>query len=203
MLEQRINRVLQRALSESSRAQALCATLANRNLAVNLSGSPWGARLFSDGVALRIQISRAAESHADTAPPSATISGSALSLLGLMGASQRTLIQRGEVQIAGDGEVAQKFAELAALLKPDVEHELAGLVGRTPAHLLWNGVRGLYDRGRALTGSNLRNAAEYLAHERRDLVPQAEADHFYRQVDQLREQVDRIEASINHLEQRQ
>jgi ubiquinone biosynthesis protein UbiJ len=203
MLEERINRALNRALSESSRAQLLCAALANRSLAVSLAGSPWNAMLTSEGTALRVRISRASQAAGDTAACSASISGSALALLGLMGPNQRAMIQRGEVQIAGDGEVAQKFAELAALLKPDVEHELAGVIGRVPAHLLWRGLRGLYDRSRALADSNLRNAAEYLAHERRALVPQAEADHFYRQVDQLREQVDRVEAAIGHLEHRQ
>jgi ubiquinone biosynthesis protein UbiJ len=40
----------------------------------------------------------------------------------------------------------------------------------------------------------VRNVAEYLAHERRDLVPRAEAEDFYRSVERLREDLDRLEA---------
>jgi ubiquinone biosynthesis protein UbiJ len=36
--------------------------------------------------------------------------------------------------------------------------------------------------------------AEYLAHESRDLVPRAEAEDFYRGVERLREDLDRLEA---------
>jgi ubiquinone biosynthesis protein UbiJ len=204
VLEARLNRALNSALAESSRAQVLCAVLANRRLRVIMTGSPWAATLESDGSQVQARIGNAGDAGRDPASPAAdaTIAGSALSLLGLMGDEQRTLIQRGSVQISGDGEVAQKFAELAALLRPDVEQQLASVVGRVPAHLLWQGVRGVFSRGRALASGQLRNAADYLSHERRELVPQAEAEHFYRQVDALREQVDRVEAAITHLEQR-
>jgi ubiquinone biosynthesis protein UbiJ len=40
------------------------------------------------------------------------------------------VIQRGDVTIRGDAEVAQKFRELAMLLKPDVEEELSRLIRR-------------------------------------------------------------------------
>jgi ubiquinone biosynthesis protein UbiJ len=202
VLEARLNRALNSALAESSRAQVLCAALANRRLRVIMSGSPWTATLESDGSQVQTRISSAADAGRANPEAHATITGSALSLLGLMGDEQRALIQRGSVQISGDGEVAQKFAELAALLKPDVEQQLASMVGRVPAHLLWQGVRGVFSRGRALASSQLRNAADYLAHERRELVPLAEAEHFYRQVDALREQVDRVDAAIAQLVQR-
>ena len=45
----------------------------------------------------------------------------------------------------------------------------------------------------------MRNVAEYLAHERADLVPRAEADQFTAGVDRIREDVDRLEARINLL----
>jgi ubiquinone biosynthesis protein UbiJ len=42
--------------------------------------------------------------------------------------------------------------------------------------------------------TGVRNMAEYLAHERGDLVPRAEAEDFYRSVERLREDLDRLEA---------
>jgi ubiquinone biosynthesis protein UbiJ len=43
--------------------------------------------------------------------------------------------------------------------------------------------------------------AEYLAHETGDLVPRAEAEDFYRGVERLREDLDRLEARAGLIEQ--
>jgi ubiquinone biosynthesis protein UbiJ len=196
MIAARINQVLNRALGESSRAQALCAALAGKRLQVVMSGSPLAGTLASDGHAVHFRLG-AAQEDCD-----ATIRGSSLSLLGLMSERQRELIRSGTVQITGDGEIAERFSQLATLLKPDVEHELAGLFGRMPAHLLVSGVRSLWSRGRALFDSQLRNAADYLAHEKQALVPKAEAEHFFRQVELLRDQVERTDARVVQLERR-
>ena len=48
----------------------------------------------------------------------------------------------------------------------------------------------------------MRNVAEYLAHERGDLVPRAEAEDFYRGVERLREDLDRLEARARMLRNR-
>ena len=48
--------------------------------------------------------------------------------------------------------------------------------------------------GRRAVETGVRNVAEYLAHERGDLVPRAEAEDFYRGVERLREDLDRLEA---------
>jgi ubiquinone biosynthesis protein UbiJ len=45
----------------------------------------------------------------------------------------------------------------------------------------------------------VRNVAEYLGHERRDLIPRAEAEQFLQGVDSLREDVDRLAARIDLL----
>ena len=198
MIEARINEILNRALAESGKAQGLCMALAGRSLQVVASGSPLAGSVRSDGATLRFAMG--AVRAGDIAD--ATITGSALSLAGLMGERQSELVRTGAVQIAGDGEVAAKFSELATLLKPDVEHELAGVFGRMPAHLLVSGVRSLFARGRALFDSQLHTAADYLAHERQALVPKAEAEHFFKQVDSLREQVDRVDARLAQMERR-
>jgi ubiquinone biosynthesis protein UbiJ len=48
--------------------------------------------------------------------------------------------------------------------------------------------------------TGVRNVAEYLAHERGDLVPRAEAEDFYRGVERLREDLDRLEARTRFME---
>ena len=55
--------------------------------------------------------------------------------------------------------------------------------------------------GRRAVNTGVRNVAEYLAHESGDLVPRAEAEDFYRSVERLREDLDRLEARTRLIEQ--
>jgi ubiquinone biosynthesis protein UbiJ len=55
--------------------------------------------------------------------------------------------------------------------------------------------------GRRAVRTGTRNVAEYLAHERGDLVPRAEAEDFYRGVERLREDLDRLDARARVVEQ--
>jgi ubiquinone biosynthesis protein UbiJ len=91
-----------------------------------------------------------------------------ISLAALAGSHPEDVIQRGDVTIRGDAEVAQKFRELAMLLKPDVEEEMSRLVGDTPAHQAMRLARMAAGFGRRTVEAGMRNVAEYLAHERRD-----------------------------------
>jgi ubiquinone biosynthesis accessory factor UbiJ len=88
------------------------------------------------------------------------------------------------------------------LLRPDLEHLLARPFGRPAAHVLVRAASGIGERASAAAWSSLRSLAEYLAHESGDLVPRPEAEHVLLGVEQLREQLDRLEARLQHLEQR-
>jgi ubiquinone biosynthesis protein UbiJ len=55
---------------------------------------------------------------------------------------------------------------------------------------------------RKAAATTAENLAEYLAHERRDLVPRNEGEQFLRGVDSVREDVDRLEARIALLRER-
>jgi len=200
MFVQRIAGLLNRALADSQRAGQLCASLAGRALRVEITGSPWAAVVRSDGRALALQVIDRTTGSDVTAD--ATVAGSPLALLSLAGAGRRAVIQRGDAHIGGDGEVAEQFSELATLLRPDVEHELGAVIGQVPAHLLMRTAQSLGRWGRSTADATLRNGADYLAHERRDLVPQPEAEHLLRGIEQLREQLDRLDASLGALEGR-
>ena len=123
------------------------------------------------------------------------------SLLALAGGGSATLAATGAT-IDGDAEVAQQFSELLGLLKPDPEEELAQLLGDAPAHHLGRVARAAVDFGNRVAHTTVQNVAEYLAHERRDLVPRAEGRQLLDGIDALRDDVDRFEARLNHLAQR-
>jgi ubiquinone biosynthesis protein UbiJ len=198
MLERLLDRAVARALADSPRATALIGALRGRRLEIQVSGTPWRVVVESTGRTLKAY--RAAAPPA--APPDATIIGAPLSLLALTGADAQAVIQRGDVQICGDPAIAQQFRELGLLLRPDLEASLAPLLGRSGAHIALRGLRAAAQWTRNAAGTSVRNVAEYLAHESRDLVSRPESEHFLRGVDQAREQLDRADARLQILEQR-
>ncbi len=187
MLSATLDNLLNRGLPRSPRARQLCAELEGRSVAIEIREIT-RLRVASTGQTLSVM--------RDDAPADATLAGGPLSLLALAGESADAVLQRGEVAISGDAELAQKFRELARLLRPDLEEELSLLLGDVPAHQLGRLARLTLRWSRRAAATTLTNLAEYLAHERADLVPRNEGEQFLRGVDAVREGVDRLGARI-------
>jgi ubiquinone biosynthesis protein UbiJ len=191
MLTDTIENVLNRGLPRSPRARQLCRELQGHRVGVEVSGF---ARLIVESTGETLQLRRDAGATAE-----AEIVGGPFSLLALAGEAPEAVIQRGDVQIRGDVELAQRFRELAMLLRPDIEEEVSKLIGDVPAHHLGRFARAAFDWTRNAASTQVQNVAEYLAHERQHLVPRAEADQLLKGVDTLRENIDRLEARIELL----
>ena len=193
MLSATLDNLLNRGLPRSPRARQLCAELEGKSVAIEIRDIT-RLRLTSSGQTLTVT--------RDGAPADATLAGGPLSLLALAGESPDAVLQRGEVAIGGDAELAQQFRELARLLRPDLEEELSLLLGDVPAHQLGRLARLTLDWSRKAASTTLTNLAEYLGHERADLVPRNEGEQFLRGVDAVREGVDRLAARIELLARR-
>ena len=192
MLTATLENVLNRGLPRSPRAQQLCAELTGRSVAVEVREI---TRLLLESNGRTLRITRAS-TGAD-----AEIVGGPFGLLALSAEHPEAVLQRGDVEIRGDAELAQKFRELVLLLRPDLEEELSGFIGDVPAHQIGRFARmarGWTHRAARTTAQNL---AEYLGHERQHLIPRNEGDQFLRGVDAVREDVDRLEARIDLLAQ--
>jgi len=185
MLSATLDNLVNRGLPRSPRARALCEEVAGKSLAIEIEGLT-RLRVSSNGAML--SVSR------DAAPAEATLAGGPVSLAALLGTAPELLLQSGAVSITGDAELAQKFRELARLLRPDLEEELALLVGDVPAHQLGRLTRGALTFARRAGRTTLENLSEYLAHERADLVSRSEGEQFLGGVEALRVAVDRREA---------
>jgi ubiquinone biosynthesis protein UbiJ len=193
MLTATLENVLNRGLPRSPRAQQLCAELTGRTVAVEVREI---TRLLLESTGSTLRITRSG-TGAD-----AEIVGGPFGLLALGGERPEAVLQRGDVEIRGDAELAQKFRELVLLLRPDLEEELSGFIGDVPAHQIGRFARmarGWTHRAARTTAENL---AEYLGHERQHLIPRNEGDQFLRGVDAAREDVDRLEARIDLLAQK-
>jgi len=196
MLTQAIENLLNRNLPRSPRAQSLCESLKGKFVRIEATGLGW--RLDCESLGTSLSLTR---SGTTDRTPDAEITGSLFNLAALTAQEPEEVIRRGDVTIRGEAEIAQQFRDLAMLLKPDVEEELAKLMGDTPAHQAMRLVRMASSFGRRAARTGVRNVAEYLAHERGDLVPRAEAEDFYRGVERLREDLDRLDARARLIEQ--
>jgi ubiquinone biosynthesis accessory factor UbiJ len=189
--------LLNRGLPRSPRARELCALLKGRSVLVVVREIVQ-LRIESDGGVLTVALAdSAAALTAD-----ATISGGPLALLSLTGDGAQAALQRGAVEITGDTDIATQFRELLRLLRPDLEEELSLVVGDVAAHQFGRLARFGANLGSQAAGTACDNLAEYLGHERADLVPRNEGEHFLRGVDTLREAVDRAQARIEQLQRR-
>jgi ubiquinone biosynthesis accessory factor UbiJ len=193
MLRATLEKLLNRGLPRSPRARQLCAELSGKSMAI-VAPDVVRLRVSSNGETLTVR-------H-DDAPADATVRGGALSLLALASDSAQSVIQRGAIAISGDSAVAQGFRELAQLLRPDLEEELSLLIGDVPAHQLGRLARFAAHWSERAADTTLRNLAEYLGHERGDLVSRNEGEQFLRGVDALRENVDRLQARLDLIARR-
>jgi ubiquinone biosynthesis protein UbiJ len=193
MLTATIENVLNRGLPRSPRAQQLCAELAGRRIAIE---APSVARVLLESTGSSLRISRG------SLAADAEVIGGPLSLLALGGGAAAASLSGGQVEVRGDAELAQKFHELARLLRPDPEEELSMLIGDVAAHRLGRLARGALGWSRDAAATLLRDVGEYFSHERGDLVSREEGEQFLRGVDTLREDIDRLEARITLLAQR-
>jgi ubiquinone biosynthesis protein UbiJ len=197
MLTDTIENVLNRGLPRSPRARQICRELEGRRVAVDVSGF---VRLLVESTGETLKLTRDASGAVEAARVAdAEIIGGPLSLLALAGEAPEAVLQRGDVQIRGDMDLAQKFRELALLLRPDIEEEVSKVIGDVPAHHLGRFARAAFGWTRNAASTTVQNVAEYFAHERQHLVPRAEADQLLKGVDILRENVDRLEARIDLL----
>jgi ubiquinone biosynthesis accessory factor UbiJ len=196
MLITTIENVLNRGLPRSPRAQQLCAELAGRRVCVEIRDI---GRVLLQSTGVSLQLSAVSAQSLAQSPPDAQIIGGPFGLLALGGSAPEAVLQRADARIAGDAEVAHKFRELTLLLRPDLEEELSLVLGDVPAHHIGRLARAAFGWSQRAATTTVRNLAEYLGHEQRDLVPRNEAEQFLRGVDGLREDVDRLAARIDLL----
>jgi ubiquinone biosynthesis accessory factor UbiJ len=193
MLTERIQAMIDRHVAGSPRARQLLAQLDGHRMQIVARFTPWQVTLHAgDG---RLLVSRDAPQQADV-----TLTGTPLALFALLREEPAEVIRRGDVAIAGAADLATGFQELLQLLRPDLEAGLARVVGDIPAHGAGSLLRKALDYGRSTLRTQALNAGEYLAHEKRVLVPRAEAEQYLQQVDALREHTDRLAARVRALE---
>ncbi len=139
------------------------------------------------------------EGEADT-----TLRGTPISLFKMgLAANAAKLLLKGEVEISGDTRLGHQFKNMFSQMDIDWSEPLANLVGDTVAYQLQQSGNKLGVWGKDTVDSVSRSVSEYLQEESRDLVTETELNNFNDEVDQLRNDVDRLQAKINALSLKQ
>jgi ubiquinone biosynthesis accessory factor UbiJ len=133
--------------------------------------------------------------------PDTRIIGSPWSL-GLMGLSAKPMrsIFSGAVTIEGDTHTGRKFQDLFAKLDINLEAKLARYTGDTFAHSIGQIFRSSHDWGKESIETLQLNVSEFLQEETRELPAGPEIEIFFRQVDTLRMDCDRLQSRMARLE---
>ena len=108
-----------------------------------------------------------------------------------------------EVEVSGDTALAREILYVAQNLRWDVEEDLSRVVGDVAAHRMVSTARDLDRWGRDTADSFARSAAAYWTEERPLIASRADVERFVRDVDQLRDDVARLEKRLTRLSHRQ
>jgi ubiquinone biosynthesis protein UbiJ len=185
---------LNRWIAESTAARERLARLAGTSFAVHIEGLGLTAVLHADGDRLRIDT--------DTANATATLRATPLDLLELARAEGASAVKRTRADLRGDLQVAERYAELLKLARPDLDGEVAKWLGDVPAHALGQLARGTAAWLERAAAALRMNTAEYLQEESRAMPAPLEARAFFGDVEKLRDDVERAAARLAHLERR-
>jgi ubiquinone biosynthesis protein UbiJ len=187
---------LNREIAASTAAADVLAELDGASFAIDVSGA--GVRCVLRAEGERVAVLPGLAEGASGA--SATLRATPFDLLRLMRAADLAGLKGTGAVIEGSPEVAERFAALLKLARPDVEDALSRFVGDVPAHQLASAARGALDWLARAADALRMNTAEFLQEESRALPAPLEAQGFYADVEKLRDDVERAAARLARLE---
>jgi len=188
-----LERGLNHTLRDSPAAARLLAQLNGQALA--LHAEELGRTLYLVAHPAGLQVLMQADR-----PAQATLTGTLFGLSRLAAGSASGRLPPG-VRLSGETEVAEQFQRLLALARPDFEALLARTLGDALAHSVGTGLQRIGRWvGRSLFSLG-QDASEYLRYET-DLLPDRfEVTAWVDEVDRLRDDVARLAARVERLQQ--
>ena len=186
-------RVLNRNIRETTPARELCEKLDGSAIAVRVRNTSLVTWFVIHDDLLELVTDYDGE-------PDVVVTGSLLTLARMGGASGLEAMRDGSLELTGDAHTAERLQRLLALAKPDVEEELSTVIGDAAANRVGSIARGIGQwarDARATVGANVR---EYLQEESRDAPSRYEYERFGDEVGTLRDDVERLAARIDRLQ---
>jgi ubiquinone biosynthesis protein UbiJ len=188
--------IINRGIDGNDQAQNLCDALDGRSL--RIAAKPWPDQILISAVDGLVDISSDDQQQAD-----AEISGTLIELNRLMFIDNRAPLREGHVEITGDVDIADRFRELLLCARPDLEEELADWFGASMAARFTNFVRDTRDRMADVAEDLTERAADHLHENTQQLPVPAEINTHFGSVDEFVNSVERLEARIERLLEKQ
>lgn len=192
-LMQPLARVLNRNIVDSIEARQLCKKLDGRVVGI-------GVRDTSLSVYFVVADGSIELTTDNTLEPDAAVTGSIIGLARMAAGGGEDMIREGSVELSGDALTAQAFQKLLERAKPDLEEELSGVIGDAAAFRAGELIRGLSRWGESVRETMGQNLKEYLQEEAREVPSRAEVDAFGKDVNTLRDDVERLAARVRRLQ---
>lgn len=195
MIAQAGQRWLNRCIAASAAARERVARLDGKCFAVLVAGTGRRIELIGRDGELVLE-------HDTGARADAELTGTPLDLLRLAAAGREALgrLKETPAQLSGDVHVAEEFAEVLRLARPDVEEALAAWIGDIAAHEIGRAGRGVARFCRTSAIAVGLDIGEYLQEERAVLAARPSVRGFVEDVDRLRDDIERLEQRIERLE---
>ncbi len=185
-------RLFNALLEESTSARERLDTMQGKSLGLHIVGPETELVLSVHRRSLRLEPGSANDA-------TAVLSGTPVSLLALLRQGRNARLDDSGVGFSGDAETLEDFARVLELIRPDLEEELARFTGDVIAHETARVARaGRAWAHRALEALAL-NMGEYLQEESRTLPSRNEAEGFFRDVESIRDDVERALARARRL----
>jgi ubiquinone biosynthesis protein UbiJ len=201
--------LLNRGIEHDSEARRLCAELAGRSLKVQVTGLPTGSySIWLVAGQGQVQLTTAAMNDAQAPAEAtsrvaeATIIGSPIELNRLMFIDSQSPIREGHVVLEGDTDIAEKFRELLLRARPDWEAQIADRLGEPAAFQVASFVRDFRDWLFDSVDEFTERTTEYLQDDSQRVPAPDQAEEFYLEVDNLANDIERLEARIGRLFER-
>lgn len=125
--------------------------------------------------------------------------GGLLGQLPFLANARRGTAPAGRLRVSGDAELARRLQQLASAFDPDWQQPFVAVFGEVAGVQVASMLRMALQQMQRSAADLAHSAAEYVTEESRDVVPRAELDAFHDDVDELRDDVERIAARIARL----
>lgn len=133
-------------------------------------------------------------------PADLILRGSTFDFLRMVFTKKDTALTAIPLQIFGDMEFGKQFKDFFSSLEIDYEDQLSKIVGDALAYPMTQVLKTIGLWARQSMGSLSQNLTDYVQREMNWLIPEEELQHFFSDVDELRDDCARLEARIKMLE---
>ncbi len=190
LLAQALETAVNQVLKLEGDIETLMQPLVGRSLSVEVTD--WRFKLLLVGKPQGFHVYVNAENQADV-----MLSGDLFALLSLVKSDQPQAILSGQkVSVSGDTSVLQAFSLFAKQLNLDWQQALSNIIGDIPAHLLSQPLKRALQYLQQNHQSHYQDLRDYLQQECRLLPCREEVEDFFEDIQQLRQDIDRLALKV-------